>query len=136
MKIHNCFFITIKEVPKFSCCFLIINTVLGYNSGCVNSFGCRQISYFDSGVLFLRRCMGPIICDMRITCVGVALIIHHVARKSVAALQGDVKQRCFSGDTGARGTLLCTMTLPLLALLKNLQDSISVPSCSMYVVNT
>lgn len=80
MKIQSCFLITIKEVLKFSC-FLVIDTVLGYDSGCVHSFGCRQINYFDSGVLFLRRCMSPIICDMRITHVGVALIIHHLGRK-------------------------------------------------------
>lgn len=73
--------------------------------------------------------MGPIICDMRIICVGVALIIHHLGRKSEAVLQGDVKQRWFTGDREARSTLLCTMNFPFVALLKNLQDSISVPSC-------
>lgn len=79
--------------------------------------------------------MGPIICDMRIICVGVVLIIHHLGRKSEAVLQGDVKQRWFTGDREARSTLLCTMNFPFVALLKNLQDSISVPSCPTYVFN-
>lgn len=86
MKIQNCFFYNSLRSSEIQLFFLIINTVLGYNSGCVRSFGCRQINYFDSGVLFLRRCVGPIICDMRIIHVGVALIIHHLGGKSVAVL--------------------------------------------------
>lgn len=67
--------------------------------------------------------------------VGVALIIHHLGRKSVPVLQGDVKQRWLTGDREARSTLLCTMNFPFVALLKNLPDSISVLLCSTYVLN-
>lgn len=79
--------------------------------------------------------MGPIICDMRIIHVAVALIIHHLGRKSVAVLQGNVKQRWFTGDREVRSTLLCTMNFPFVALLKNLPDSISIPLCSTYILN-
>lgn len=132
MKIQDSFFhnqLRSAQIPFFR----IISTVAGCNSSClrqgVHSFGYRQINYFDNRVLFLRRCIGPIICNMRTIHVSVVLIIHHLGKKSVTVLkEGVVEWRWFiGGKIEAKCRLLYTMIFQFSALLKNLQDSTCDP---------